>query len=523
MAQVQVGITVDPSGARQGARVVTKTFEDVRREARTMGNAVDAVTRGLRNSFSVVDTAARGTAHAIAEVQRATAVLGGAFEVAGMRAHDMAGHIRLAGQQAQASGAVAAAAATRMDVAMTRGTASTGRMGQAMQQAGYQVGDFAVQVGSGQNAIMAFTQQGTQLISMFGPWGAVVGAAGAIVGALVLSLTNLGDAANDAKGPMGALDDLTDDLAGTMRTAAGDADELARSYAGLSEEARTLESIMLNIAIRKAQDRLAENLESARNAMRDALMGAIPGGTAEMWRDEAEAIGQVNSALDATLDYHERAARLASPGVSEAYRAVTEAGAGYAATEREITAEIERRQAALDALNGIQGAATRAFEKAGDSAAKAGSKIADLATEYRLTVMEAEALGKAMTYGQDAYDDMKDAIALQREWSDVMGDLEGATYDQRMALKALHREAKEADRLKDALELINDALDAGKTDLERYQEQVSGINTALETLAARGLSLTADQLQSINEPIEDIPDEALADPELPTMIAEALS
>lgn len=70
--------------------------------------------------------------------------------------------------------------------------------GSIIQQAGYQVGDFAVQVASGQNWMMAFTQQGTQLVSMFGPWGAAIGAAGAVLGALATAFMNLGDATEEA-------------------------------------------------------------------------------------------------------------------------------------------------------------------------------------------------------------------------------------------------------------------------------------------------------------------------------------
>lgn len=54
------------------------------------------------------------------------------------------------------------------------------------QQAGYQVGDFFIQVASGQNAMVALTQQGTQLVSMFGAVGAAIGAVLAIGGALYM-------------------------------------------------------------------------------------------------------------------------------------------------------------------------------------------------------------------------------------------------------------------------------------------------------------------------------------------------
>ncbi|EBV3855520.1 phage tail protein [Salmonella enterica subsp. enterica serovar Cerro] len=45
-----------------------------------------------------------------------------------------------------------------------------------MQQAGYQIQDFIVQVQGGQSALVAFSQQGSQLAGAFGPGGAVAGA-----------------------------------------------------------------------------------------------------------------------------------------------------------------------------------------------------------------------------------------------------------------------------------------------------------------------------------------------------------
>lgn len=48
------------------------------------------------------------------------------------------------------------------------------------QQAGYQIGDLAVQIQGGTNAAVAFGQQGSQLLGFFGPAGAIAGAALAI-------------------------------------------------------------------------------------------------------------------------------------------------------------------------------------------------------------------------------------------------------------------------------------------------------------------------------------------------------
>ena len=50
------------------------------------------------------------------------------------------------------------------------------KFGMVSQQVGYQVGDFFVQIQSGQSALVAFGQQGTQLAGLLpGIYGAVVG------------------------------------------------------------------------------------------------------------------------------------------------------------------------------------------------------------------------------------------------------------------------------------------------------------------------------------------------------------
>ena len=75
----------------------------------------------------------------------------------------------------------------------------------ALQQAGYQVGDFAVQLGGGQNAMQAFAQQGSQLAGIFGPMGAVIGAAIAIFGGLAAASQRASEASDEATESIGNL------------------------------------------------------------------------------------------------------------------------------------------------------------------------------------------------------------------------------------------------------------------------------------------------------------------------------
>lgn len=66
-----------------------------------------------------------------------------------------------------------------------------------LQQAGYQFGDFAVQVQSGTNVAVAFGQQMSQLLGIFGATGAIAGAGVAIATAFIAPLI---DAKKEAEG-----------------------------------------------------------------------------------------------------------------------------------------------------------------------------------------------------------------------------------------------------------------------------------------------------------------------------------
>jgi hypothetical protein len=84
----------------------------------------------------------------------------------------------------------------------------------ALQQAGFQVGDFAVQLANGTNGLQAFGQQAPQLLQIFGPAGAVIGAVVAVVAALGVvaqksggEIENLGSALGVLQAPLGAVAD----------------------------------------------------------------------------------------------------------------------------------------------------------------------------------------------------------------------------------------------------------------------------------------------------------------------------
>lgn len=75
----------------------------------------------------------------------------------------------------------------------------------AVQQFGFQMSDFAIQIAGGQSAMLAFTQQGGQMLQFFGPAGAVSAAFLAVFGSLAIAFTRSGKALSDLTPILGVL------------------------------------------------------------------------------------------------------------------------------------------------------------------------------------------------------------------------------------------------------------------------------------------------------------------------------
>ncbi|WP_412506147.1 phage tail length tape measure family protein [Roseovarius sp. SYSU LYC5161] len=107
-----------------------------------------------------------------------------------------------------------------------------------LQQVGFQVGDFFTQVASGQNPLRAFIQQGTQVAGAFGPWGAVIGAAGAVVGALAISLWDGESASRDFEEAFDDWVSKLDNLDGAIGAALAPLDQLKEKYGEVDDAVR---------------------------------------------------------------------------------------------------------------------------------------------------------------------------------------------------------------------------------------------------------------------------------------------
>jgi len=166
-----------------------------------LARANDVVLGSRQKSTSVIRRMARETEAMIAVDKRA----GIAVKKVGKEVD------RLSSKMDRAS-----TSAKRLGKNMALTGKRTNRLGANMQQVGYQVGDFAVQIQGGTNAAVALGQQGAQLLGIFGPVGALAGAGLAIGTAIVAPLmrgkeeaANLVDRIKDLKGELAELKGLS--------------------------------------------------------------------------------------------------------------------------------------------------------------------------------------------------------------------------------------------------------------------------------------------------------------------------
>jgi len=146
--------------------------------------------------------------------------------------------------------------------------ATTGAANKAMQSfakggvqnLGYQVGDFAVQVGSGTNALRALSQQLPQALGSFGKYGAVAGAVVAVAGAVAMAFMNSRKKAKTLEEGMEELTSAMDAYNSSASAAETSTEDLIEKYGDLADE----------------QQRLLDSQESLnRSAAQEALRGQI--------------------------------------------------------------------------------------------------------------------------------------------------------------------------------------------------------------------------------------------------------
>ena len=151
----------------------------------------------------------------------------------------------------QALGTEGEAALKRIDTsAASMGKAANDASGSvvnlrsAIGQAGFQVQDFAVQVQGGTSALTALSQQGSQLLGVFGPTGAIAGAV-LTVGLLATQIISAATAGKDWDGVLKDVEASTKALNAAVQTRLYSLEAEAKRVQDLTTYYRTLNDVQL--------------------------------------------------------------------------------------------------------------------------------------------------------------------------------------------------------------------------------------------------------------------------------------
>lgn len=172
-------------------------------------------------------------------------------------------------------------------IAVNQATKAGSSFRSQFQQAGYQIQDFIVQIQGGQSALVAFSQQGSQLAGAFGPGGAMVGAlialGSVLTGVLMTALDSTGNEMDKLGKAAETLNKIV--VINSQGVAA-----LSNDYARLAVTNAALATQLRDAAVAK----YAAEIENARKAISN-----IGAEQTSWWRSLSGGVASVNAAGNA--------------------------------------------------------------------------------------------------------------------------------------------------------------------------------------------------------------------------------
>jgi len=240
---LEIEITADPTAADVGLKKLGRSLDGLDKATRDYQTALANVSKAQQRGI-ITDKAAaaaiKEAERAYEEAARSAAKYSGAQVIARRSAVEMAGSINEVGRASRFGGS-------------------------QLQNIGFQVGDFATQVGAGTSATQALGQQLPQLLGGFGAMGAVMGAVAAISIPLGAALLNVGSEAKTLDDALTDLEEVTNSLDSAMSILDMSLVELADKYGEAAARVREYAEIEAQIAVSQAREALRQQIDLIGN------------------------------------------------------------------------------------------------------------------------------------------------------------------------------------------------------------------------------------------------------------------
>lgn len=390
-------------------------------------------TVGAQQAAQEVDKVEKELGQLESQAQRADAALDGVAASAG--AASTGAGVSAPGRRRRRKGAAQGV----KELAQESGKASqsTGMLGQKATQVGYQVQDLAVQIQGGTSALTAFAQQGSQLLGIFGPGGALAGAllaVGAMAAQIFMRVREGGD---DSAESIEELTEQAKKLAEELGNAAeARAIESVRQWIdSLTDEEAAVERVNAaldrNLKLMQERRRRQAEEESAQDALDLATIDADPN------MSEEEKI-RARAMISQRAAGRRTASRIAEIG-DEVTTAQTRAGRAGEAVERASGDTNLARAELISRKEEEEGLEKRRL--AADDAKRQVDKLsADLekATSGRRQLQAALAQGPPSEGGEQALREAQAEIDdIRRRLDDAKKEIEAFTPEDAVRLDAL--------------------------------------------------------------------------------------
>lgn len=384
--------------------------------------------------------------------------------------------------------------------AVSQSTRSFGGLQNAMRQGGYQIQDFVVQVQGGQSALVALSQQGSQLLGVFGAGGAVAGAlltiGTVIVGSLIAGMDN---AAVSTK----ALTEAQKRLADIFQVSSNGVVVLSDKFAKLAEVSENAARAQLTMALIDAQNVIKSSVQSV-NELGDALgtwKAPLSAAISQMDRLKEKGV-DVKSALDELGGTYE--GNIA--GLNQLNQVVTGVSKAFGISSDDAIKLVQtladvRQNANPDTIAALRDTTVDLSQKYG-FANKALSEFTGKVGEYSIKsdqAAESTRLATEMLNGHKvASQGDADAVAQNTKALETYIQMikdEGATIAFTARQKALYRAeqlgASKED--KDAINTSFDKIEAFKSEQAAQKESAKEVRKTATAAASQAKKDTAQQ------------------------------
>lgn len=311
--------------------------------------------------------------------------------------------------------------------------ASINRNKEAFRQLGYQVGDAAVQIQGGTSAMTAITQQGSQLLGVLGPFGAIAGAAFAVMAPLAAAFMASGEEAEKFSDRMKSLNDAVSAYNAAVASSVATTEELSEKYGRLSDEMRQTLDAITDQARVVALRELAEAAAAAA-----ASLGGIS--------DETDSEGNFLRSSDSYM----RLIEDLGATTSEASKLSTEMNrlAEARGPEDTLKASIELR-GTLQEIFGEYEAMPSAIQEQYAALLAVEGKAGEIGASMKEAAAAADGLTSVL---HDAVDAMRELAGLEPgdDWLDFAinraATLAGKLWEAAKARAEIHKKSVDADK-----------------------------------------------------------------------------